>query len=150
MGEFLPKIYRCPCCNKIHLAKLNGLVLENKFKSLKDFTIKKQINCGRCNAQFSIMVHDEHKEIKIIWDEYYKIYDDHILELEDLQAQKVKLEIEVEEREKFIHKQNAYEKLLKEINNVQNSIRQKQAKLRIKARLIHPKAIDGIEDRLVG
>jgi len=150
MGDFLPKIYNCPCCNKMHLAKLNGLVFENKFKSLKDFTIKKQINCGRCNAQFSIMVHNEHKETKIIWDEYYKIYDDHINELEDLQVQKVKLESEVEEREKFIHKQNAYEKLLKEINNVQNSIRQKQAKLRIKARLIYPKAIDGIEDRLAG
>ena len=75
------KFFKCPCCNKLHFTRLNGLSFENPYKTLKEHTIKKRLKCGKCHNNLAIFINNKTSETKIIWEEYYKIYDDALRKL---------------------------------------------------------------------
>ena len=82
------KFFKCPCCNKLHFTRLNGLSFENKFQTLKDFTIKKRLKCSKCHNNLAVLNHNTKGETKIIWEEYYKVYDDAYQKQQALQDEK--------------------------------------------------------------
>ena len=82
------KFFKCPCCNKLHFTRVNGLTFENPYKTLSEFTIKKRLKCGKCHNNLAIFVNNKTSETKIIWEEYYKVYDDAFQKQKDLQAEK--------------------------------------------------------------
>ena len=41
--NILPKVKKCPCCNSINLIKINGVAWENKFSSLSEWILKKNL-----------------------------------------------------------------------------------------------------------
>ena len=138
------KFFKCPCCSKLHFTTVNGITFENDFITLQDFTIKKKLKCVKCQNNLVILVHNKRSETKIIWEEYYKVYDDGFKKQQQLQSKKeeiVKIESEND-------KQKQLENVLKEIRNLQNEVNIKQSKLRIKARIISPEASLGMSERL--
>jgi len=139
------KIFRCPCCNKVHFTRLNGVQFENKFQTLQDYTIKKKIECQKCFINISVLIHNENSSSKIIWDEYYYYEDEAKFKLDELQAQKDKI---LQDPENDDMKRHRLENVLKEIRQIQNWVSKHQASLRIKARIITPGASVGINDRL--
>ena len=139
------KIFRCPCCNKVHFTRLNGVQFENKFQTLQDYTIKKKIECQKCFITISVLIHNENGSSKIIWDEYYYYQDEAKFKLDELQAQKDEI---LRDPENDDMKRHRLENVLKEIRKIQNWVSKHQASLRIKARIITPGASVGINDRL--
>jgi len=138
------KFFKCPCCSKLHFTRVNGLTFENDFITLQDFTIKKKLKCEKCQNNLAILIHNKRGETKIIWEEYYKVYDDGFKKQQDLQSKKEEiLKIESEN-----DKQKQLENVLKEIRNLQNEVSLKQSKLRIKNRIISPEASLGMSERL--
>lgn len=138
------KFFKCPCCSKLHFTTVNGITFENDFITLQDFTIKKKLKCVKCQNNLVILVHNKRSETKIIWEEYYKVYDDGFKKQQELQSKKEEiLKIESEN-----DKQKQLENILKEIRNLQNEVNIKQSKLRIKARIISPEASLGMSERL--
>ncbi len=138
------KFFKCPCCNKLHFTRLNGLSFENKFQTLKDFTIKKRLKCSKCHNNLAVLTHNTKGETKIIWEEYYKVYDDAYQKQQGLQDEKNQiLSLESEDE-----KQKQLEEILKKIRNLQNEVATTQSKLRIKARVIAPDASAGMSERL--
>jgi len=92
----------------------------------------------------AILIHNQRSENKIIWEEYYKVYDDGFKKQQELQSKKREiLKIESEN-----DKQKQLENVLKEITDLQNQVNIKQSKLRIKARIISPEASLGMSERL--
>ena len=140
----LMKFFRCPCCNKLHFTRVNGLSFENPFKTLKGFTIKKRLKCGKCHNNLAIFVNNVTSETKIIWEEYYKIYDDAQQKQKDLPQEKDQILRIDDEKEKQIQ----LEQVLKKIRKIQNDVAVSQSKLRIKARVISPEASAGMTERL--
>ena len=65
------KLFKCPCCNKLHFTRLNGIQFENTFKTLQDYTLKKKIECQKCFNTILVFVHNKDGKSKIIWEEYY-------------------------------------------------------------------------------
>ena len=90
------KFFKCPCCNKLHFTRVNGLTFENPYKTLSEFTIKKRLKCGKCHNNLAIFVNNKTSETKIIWEEYYKVYDDAFQKQKDLQAEKDRI-LKIEE-----------------------------------------------------
>ena len=81
---------------------------------------------------------------KIIWEEYYKVYDDGFKKHQKLQEKKEGV-LKIEDSSE---KQKQLESILKEIKNLQNEVNIKQSKLRIKARIISPENSLGMSERL--
>ena len=138
------KFFKCPCCSKLHFTRLNGLTLENDFITLQDFTIKKKLKCEKCQNNLAVLVHNKRGETKIIWEEYYKVYDDGFKKQQKLQEKKEGV-LKIEDSSE---KQKKLESILKEIRNLQNEVNIKQSKLRIKARIISPENSLGMSERL--
>ena len=138
------KFFKCPCCSKLHFTRLNGLTLENDFITLQDFTIKKKLKCEKCQNNLAVLVHNKRGVTKIIWEEYYKVYDDGFKKQQKLQEKKEGV-LKIEDSSE---KQKQLESILKEIKNLQNEVNIKQSKLRIKARIISPEASLGMSERL--
>ena len=138
------KFFKCPCCSKLHFTRLNGLTLENDFITLQDFTIKKKLKCEKCQNNLAVLVHNKRGVTKIIWEEYYKVYDDGFKKQQKLQEKKE----DVLKIEDSSEKQKQLESILKEIRNLQNEVNIKQSKLRIKARIISPENSLGMSERL--
>jgi|TARA_B100001939_G_C16475080_1_gene418947 transcription elongation factor Elf1 len=138
------KFFKCPCCNKLHFTRLNGLSFENPYKTLKEHTIKKRLKCGKCHNNLAIFINNKTSEIKIIWEEYYKIYDDAYQKQKDLQQEKEQV-LKIEDEKE---KQKQLEQVLKKIRKIQNDVAVSQSKLRIKARVISPEASAGMTERL--
>ena len=138
------KFFKCPCCNKLHFTRLNGLSFENPYKTLKEHTIKKRLKCGKCHNNLAIFINNKTSEIKIIWEEYYKIYDDAYQKQKDLQQEKEQV-LKIEDEKE---KQKQLEQVLKKIRKFQNDVAVSQSKLRIKARVISPEASAGMTERL--
>jgi len=138
------KFFKCPCCSKLHFTTVNGITFENDFITLQNFTIKKKLKCKKCQNNLAILVHNKRSETKIIWEEYYKVYDDGFKKQQELQSKKGEiLKIKNEN-----DKQKQLENILKEIRNLQNEVNIKQSKLRIKARIISPEASLGMSEKL--
>ena len=91
-----------------------------------------------------VLVHNKKSETKIIWDEYYRIYDVAFQKQEQLQIKKDQI-LSIEDNNE---KEEALNKVLKEMRDLQNEVNIKQSKLRIKARVISPDASAGMSDRL--
>tara|TARA_E500000075_G_scaffold131672_1_gene142486 strand:+ start:827 stop:1255 length:429 start_codon:yes stop_codon:yes gene_type:complete len=138
------KFFKCPCCSKLHFTRLNGLTLENDFITLQDFTIKKKLKCEKCQNNLAVLVHNKRGVTKIIWEEYYKVYDDGFKKQQKLQEKKEGV-LKIEDSSE---KQKQLESILKEIKNLQNEVNIKQSKLRIKARIISPENSLGMSERL--
>ena len=139
------KLFKCPCCNKLHFTRLNGIQFENTFKTLQDYTLKKKIECQKCFNTILVFVHNKDGKSKIIWEEYYKYEDESHQKLEKLQAYKDEI---LNDPENDDMKRHRLENVMKEIRHIQNWKSKHQASLRIKARIISPKASMGINDRL--
>ena len=138
------KFFKCPCCSKLHFTRVNGLTFENDFITLQDFTIKKRLKCEKCQNNLAVLVHNKRGVTKIIWEEYYKVYDDGFKKQQKLQEKKE----DVLKIEDSSEKQKQLESILKEIRNLQNEVNIKQSKLRIKARIISPENSLGMSERL--
>ena len=138
------KFFKCPCCSKLHFTRLNGLTVENDFITLQDFTIKKKLKCEKCQNNLAVLVHNKRGVTKIIWEEYYKVYDDGFKKQQKLQEKKEGV-LKIEDSSE---KQKQLESILKEIKNLQNEVNIKQSKLRIKARIISPENSLGMSERL--
>ena len=138
------KFFKCPCCSKLHFTTVNGLTFENDFITLQDFTIKKKLKCEKCQNNLAVLVHNKRGETKIIWEEYYKVYDDGFKKQQELQEKKEGV-LKIEDSSE---KQKQLESILKEIRNLQNEVNIKQSKLRIKARIISPENSLGMSERL--
>jgi predicted amidohydrolase YtcJ len=138
------KFFKCPCCSKLHFTRLNGLTVENDFITLQDFTIKKKLKCEKCQNNLAVLVHNKRGVTKIIWEEYYKVYDDGFKKQQKLQEKKEGV-LKIEDSSE---KQKQLESILKEIRNLQNEVNIKQSKLRIKARIISPENSLGMSERL--
>jgi transcription elongation factor Elf1 len=141
------KLFRCPCCNKLHFTRLNGIQFENNFKTLKDYIIKRKIECSKCYINISILVHKENGSSKIIWDDYYKFEDETKNQMQKLQEYKDEI---LKNDENDDMKRHRLESVLKEIRSIQNFVSKNQTSLRIKARITAPGASSGITDRLSG
>ena len=138
------KFFKCPCCNKLHFTRINGLSFDNPYKTLSNFSIKKRLKCGKCHNNLAIFVNNKTSETKIIWEEYYKVYDDAFQKQKDLQAEKDRI-LNIEDDKE---KQSQLEIVLKKIRKIQNEVSTNQSKLRIKARVISPEASAGMTERL--
>ena len=92
--NILPKIKECPCCRSFNFIKINGINYENKFKSLFEWTLKKEFTCRKCNEELGLFINNENKNMKIIWIEFLKCEDVHFKKLCDLQLAKNKSQIE--------------------------------------------------------
>ena len=138
------KFFKCPCCSKLHFTRVNGLTFENDFITLQDFTIKKRLKCEKCQNNLAVLVHNKRGVTKIIWEEYYKVYDDGFKKQQKLQEKKEGV-LKIEDSSE---KQKKLESILKEIRNLQNEVNIKQSKLRIKARIISPENSLGMSERL--
>ncbi len=138
------KFFKCPCCNKLHFTRVNGLSFENPYKTLKNFNIKKRLKCSKCHNNLAIFVNNSNSEIKIIWEEYYKVYDDAFEKQNDLQSEKEQI-LKIEDENE---KQKQLELILKKIRKLQNEVATSQSRLRIKARVISPEASAGMTERL--
>ena len=82
------KFLRCPCCNKLHFTRLNGLLYENPYLTLREFKLKKRIKCGKCHSDIAIFFNEETLKIRVIWEEYHKVYDDAFKKQKELQFEK--------------------------------------------------------------
>tara|TARA_E500000075_G_scaffold104612_1_gene96944 strand:- start:131 stop:559 length:429 start_codon:yes stop_codon:yes gene_type:complete len=138
------KFFKCPCCNKLHFTRVNGQTFENSYKTLQEFTIKKRLKCSKCHNNLAIFIHNKTSETKIIWEEYYKVYDDAFQKQKSFQNEKDQILGIVDEHEK----QRQLEIVLKKIRKLQNEVSTNQSKLRIKARVTSPGASAGMTERL--
>ena len=138
------KFFKCPCCNKLHFTRVNGQTFENSYKTLQEFTIKKRLKCSKCHNNLAIFIHNKTSETKIIWEEYYKVYDDAFQKQKNFQNEKDQILGIVDEHEK----QRQLEIVLKKIRKLQNEVSTNQSKLRIKARVTSPGASAGMTERL--
>ena len=125
----LPKIKRCPCCNVINLFQVNGIAYENKFKSLKDWTLKRIIACRKCGIEFGLFINNKYEKAleQIVWMDILKCTDDRVDELNKLQKNKEKFKLE--------NKELKYSNTLKKIEGVLNQIREAKIKVKVKAKI---------------
>ena len=122
----------------------NGQTFENSYKTLQEFTIKKRLKCSKCHNNLAIFIHNKTSETKIIWEEYYKVYDDAFQKQKNFQNEKDQILGIEDEHEK----QRQLEIVLKKIRKLQNEVSTNQSKLRIKARVTSPGASAGMTERL--
>jgi len=129
--NLLPKFKKCPCCKSLIIFKLNGVKYDNAFQSLSTWTLKKKVNCKKCNVELALFINNlDDKEEKLLWIDLFKIEDFYYNELSKLQKNKID----------FKKNDKKYHSTLKEITSIQNKIRLEQAKVKIKLK---------IENRLV-
>ena len=126
--NLLPKIKECPCCGSINLFRMNGENLENKFRILSNWKLKKLINCRKCKIEFGLYTNNEHKKVeKVVWMELLKCEDVCLDQLIKLQNKRDKYKKKFKEKE--------YKNTLQQIQAMQNEIRLNQNKVRIKAKM---------------
>ena len=73
--SLIPKIKRCPSCERINLIPVNGMHYENNFKSLQDWELKKIFNCKKCKVELGLFFHNHNKQEKLIWTELFRYED---------------------------------------------------------------------------
>ena len=126
--KFVPKIKRCPSCESINLIAVNGITYENKFQSLQEWTLKKIFNCRKCKVNLGLFINNLNtKEEQLIWIDYFRCKDIYLNKLDKLQKNQIKYK-EKDKKKELLN-------TLKEIEFIQNQIRQDQAKIKIKAKI---------------
>ena len=126
--NLLPKFKRCPYCNSVNWIKINGLTLENEFESLNSWILKKKFNCKKCKIELGLFINIQNKkEEKLVWIDFLKCKEFYLDKLNKLQKNKIKYKEKNKEKE--------YEKVVKEIQTIQNQIRLDEIKVKIKAKI---------------
>ena len=69
--NILPKIKRCPVCNALNFIKVNGITYENTFKSLEEWSLKKNCSCRKCCVELGLFYNDDGRE-KLVWLDFLK------------------------------------------------------------------------------
>ena len=121
--SLLPKIKRCPCCRTMNFITTNGVKYENTFKSYASWELKKKINCKKCKQELGLFVNKN--EEKILWLDYLRCDDVWHDQLNKLLVQK--------------NKKKNLNTITKEIQNIQNQIRESKVKLKIKLKIVNKK-----------
>jgi len=125
--SLLPKIKRCPACETLNIVLINGILYDNNFKSLQEWTLKKVFNCKKCKVKLALCLRNYDKTERLIWIDYFKCQDNHYDILLKLEQNKTKYF-----KTKFNKK---YYITTKEIIDIQNKIRSDQVKLKIKLKI---------------
>ena len=74
--NLLPRIKLCPECRAINLIKINGISYNNDFKSLTNWTLKKNFNCRKCKVNLGLFINNLNtKEEQLIWIDYFRCKD---------------------------------------------------------------------------
>ena len=125
---FLPKIKKCPHCGTFNFVRINGISYNNEFQNLKDWELKSKICCRKCQIEVGLFIniHDKKKE-KFIWMDFIRCEETYLKKLSKLQKNKDKYKEKNKEKE--------YQKIIGEIQSIQNKIRLDQVKIRIKAKI---------------
>ena len=89
--------------------------------------LKKKFNCRKCKVELGLFISNFNQIEKLIWLDYFKCEEDHLIKLNKLQKSKIKY------REK--DKKKEYLKVVSEIQTIQNKIRLDQAKIKIKVKI---------------
>jgi hypothetical protein len=131
--NILPKLKKCPNCETINFFRINGIVYENIFQTLKGWTLKSKINCRKCKIKIGFFVNNEDKKVKSIWIDFIQCEEVHLKKLSKLQKNKTKYRENNKEKE--------FVRTIKEIQDIQNQIRLNQVKLKIKAKIENRLAI---------
>ena len=125
--NLLPKIKRCPHCETLNFIRINGIIYENEFQTLKDWTLKNKILCRKCKIEVGFFINNHDKAEKFIWMDLVRCEETYLKKLAKLQKNKDKY------REK--NKEKELIKTMKEIQDIQNLIRLNQIKLKVKAKI---------------
>ena len=127
MINLLPKIKACPNCETLNFLRINGIVYENEFQTLKNWTLKNKTNCRKCKIELGLFISNDDKKAKFIWLDFIRCEESYLKKLNKLQKTKDKYEENNEEKE--------FKKTVKQIQSIQNQIRLQQIKLKIKAKI---------------
>jgi hypothetical protein len=125
--NILPKIKKCPNCESINFLRINGIVYENEFQTLKNWTLKNKVNCRKCRIEIGLFINNNDKTVKFIWMDFIRCEENYLKKLIKLQKYKEKYKENSKEKE--------FAKTIKEIQSIQNQIRLDQVKLKIKAKI---------------
>jgi hypothetical protein len=123
--SFIPKIKQCPCCDALNIMRVNGITYNNSFKSLTNWTLKKIFSCRNCKEKIGFFINKFSKNEKMVWFDFLKCDDLYYDELNKLQIKKSRTS----------HESERYNKILKEIQDIQNNIHLNKIKLKIKIKI---------------
>ena len=123
--NLLPKLKKCPSCESVNLVALNGIMYENPFHSLENWTLKKKFNCRRCKVELGLFFHNKNHEEKTVWLEYFQYDDDYYDEINKLKIHTVKNR---KNKKKYLE-------VLEKIEKIEKFIQAKKIKLKIKRKI---------------
>jgi|TARA_B100001964_G_C13759453_1_gene391042 hypothetical protein len=105
---------------------VNGVIYENEFKSLAEWTLRRKLNCRKCKIELGLFEHnDKEKKEKLVWIDLFRCEDFYYDRLNELQLSVTKC---TKQNEKYHEKQ-------KEIMNIQSKITLDQIKVKVKAKI---------------
>ncbi len=124
--SLLPRIIKCPRCEGYNMIMVNGVIYENEFKSLAEWTLRRKLNCRKCKIELGLFEHnDKEKKEKLVWIDLFRCEDFYYDRLNELQLSVTKC---TKQNEKYHEKQ-------KEIMNIQSKITLDQIKVKVKAKI---------------
>ena len=56
--NLLPKIKKCPHCETLNFVRINGIIYDNEFQTLKDWTLKSKILCRKCKIEVGLFINN--------------------------------------------------------------------------------------------
>ena len=64
--NLLPKIKKCPHCETLNFVRINGIIYDNEFQTLKDWTLKSKILCRKCKIEVGLFInnHDNYDNLQ--------------------------------------------------------------------------------------
>lgn len=126
--NLLPKIKKCPLCGTFNFVRINGIIYDNEFQTLKDWQLKSKIYCRKCKIEVGLFINiNDKKKEKFIWMDFIRCEETYLKKLAKLQKNKDKY--------KENNKDKEFMKTIKEIQTIQNQIRLNQVKLKVKAKI---------------
>ena len=125
--NLLPKFKYCPNCTAVNILRINGIVYKNNFQSLIDWNLKKVFKCRKCKVELGLFINNLNGHEKLVWLDFLQCEEEHISKLNKLQKNKTKY------KEKKNIKE--FQKISREIENIQNQIRMSQIKVKIKLKI---------------
>ena len=125
--NLLPKIKKCPHCETFNFLRVNGIIYDNEFQTLKDWTLKSKILCRKCKIEVGLFINNHDKKEKFIWMDFVRCEEVYLKKLDKLQKNKDKYKVK--------NKKKEFEKTIREIQSIQNQIRLDQVKLKIKTKI---------------
>ena len=125
--SILPGIKRCPCCEAVNIIITNKVDYDNHFKNLKNWKLKKRFNCRKCKEELGLFINNAEKnEEKLLWLNNLNIEEHYYSKLDLLEKRKVRL---------AKTRNTTYFETLKDIQDIENQIRDDKVKLKIKLKI---------------